>query len=169
MFNFLMNEPDNIPFFSSLKYVLQADDDLFIRVDQFLRWISYVEKSGLAYLPIVGNNVGTRPNARGVWHILGCGEITQTGWYHPFFINKPAMEKLRIASASWGYMDTCKSFNVSQDVGGSVYFWLFGFYHIRIPGNKIFVCFLCRLKFSFSFFSSFFYLLSVYLVYQEWK
>jgi hypothetical protein len=145
LFNFLMNEPDNTEFFKKIKYVFQADDDLFIRVDQFLKWISLIDKSGLGHLPIIGNNepsINFYNRWQGIWHINGCKEISSTGWYHPFFINKPAMERLKVASASWGLMDTCRNFDVSQDVGGDIYFWLFGLYHIMVPGKIIFLPFL---------------------------
>jgi hypothetical protein len=157
MFNFLMNEPDNNAFFQNIKYVFQADDDLFIRVDQFLKWVSMIDKSGIGHLPIVGNNepsINFVNRWQGIWHINGCKEITSTGWYHPFFINKPAMERLKLASASWGFMDTCRNFDVSQDVGGDIYFWLFGFYHIMIPGMLLISVMFYLLHFFIVFFSS---------------
>lgn len=48
--------------------------------------------------------------------------------------NKAAMEKMAIASAAFGLRDTCRAFDVTHDVGVEAYVWLFGVYHIYIPG-----------------------------------
>jgi hypothetical protein len=137
-----MNEKENQDFFISIKYVIEVDDDVFIRVDQLLRWISAIDSSGISHFPLVGNSDHTKVRKKGdasgeIWHIKGCKEITSTGWYHPFMINKPAMERLQIASASYGFSETCHAFDVSQDVGGEIYFWFFQFYHIYIPGIEL--------------------------------
>jgi hypothetical protein len=134
MFNYIINE--NPELFAQTKYLLHADDDTYFRADQILRYLAAIENSGLAHLPIVGNSSPTKED-HGIWHIKGCTEIRATGWYQPMMFNKAAMEKMKLASAAHGLMDTCRNFDVTHDVGVEAYVWFFGLYHIFIPRIEI--------------------------------
>lgn len=135
MFNFLTNESPE--FFKTVKYILHADDDTFFRADLVMKWLAAIDNSGVAHLPLVGNADPTRFGRHGIWHIRGCDEITGTGWYQPFFMNHAALQKIKLASANHGLMDTCRNFDVTHDVGMEAYVWLFGLYHLWIPNIEI--------------------------------
>ena len=77
MLDFITNE--NKELFDQIKYVFHGDDDSYFRVDQILKWLAAVDKSGVSTFPIVGNAANTHIN-HGLWHIHGCKEIRATGW-----------------------------------------------------------------------------------------
>ena len=37
------------------------------------------------------------------------------GWYQPLMLNKKALERMKVASADYGFMKTCVSFEASVD------------------------------------------------------
>ena len=45
----------NAAIYEKMKFLIETDDDTFWRVDQLLRWLNVVDKSGYNHLPIVGN------------------------------------------------------------------------------------------------------------------
>jgi len=134
--NYMVNIRKDL--FKDIKYFLLADDDVYWRPDQTLRWLAAVEKSGVSdRYPIIANGQFGDPNHKGVWHVKGCDEIHSSGWYEPLMLNHLALQKMAAASASYGLTDTCAAFDLSQDSGIGVYAWLFGLYHIEIPGFQI--------------------------------
>jgi hypothetical protein len=136
MLNFIGNESPEL--FASLKYLLLADDDTFFRADQTMKWLASIENAGVGHFPLVGNPQPTNHAInRGVWHIKGCKEIHASGWMQPLMFSRAAIEKMRVASAAHGLMDTCQAFDLSQDVGIEVYVWLFGLYHVWMPSVEI--------------------------------
>jgi hypothetical protein len=136
MINFLGNE--NPQLFKRMKYLMLADDDTFFRPFQLMKWLAAIENSGVGHFPLVGNSHWTVvPPNRGIWHIEGCKEIQASGWMQPLMFTHAAIERMRLASASHGLMDTCRHFDLSQDVGLEVYAWFFGLYHIWMPNVRI--------------------------------
>lgn len=134
-FDYLTNE--NPELFAAIKWVIQTDDDTFVRADETMRFLAAVENSGIGHLPLVGNGDKTNSGEvkyRGMWHIEGCKEIDSGGWYQPWIINHAALDRMRLASKHHGLMDFCGSFDLSQDVGIGGYVWLFQPYHIQFPG-----------------------------------
>lgn len=130
--NYLMNDrPD---FFAHIKYVLHADDDMYFRGDQTMRWLASVENSGLTHLPLIGNGGDFDKGCDGVWHVKdGCKEICTVGWYQPLMLNRAALLKLQTPVAHYAVKDTCKGFDVTHDVGFGVLAWMIGAYHIKMP------------------------------------
>jgi hypothetical protein len=130
-FNFLVNDEPRL--FAEIKYIVHADDDTYWRVDQLMKFLAAVDNAGLDRYPIIGNAGNTNPGNMGVWHINNCREIMASGWMQPMLLNHAALERLKIPSASYGLMDTCRNFDVTHDVGVEVYAWLLQFYHMWIP------------------------------------
>jgi len=132
--NFLVNVAP-AEWFATIKYVLQSDDDEYWRPDQVLRWLAAVERAGVSQYPIVANKHPGEATNRGdpIWHISGCNEVHMSGWYQPVMFNKAALVKLRATVSSYGFRDTCRAFDVSQDVGIGIVAWLMELYHIQIP------------------------------------
>lgn len=125
--------------FSSLRYVMLADDDTYFRVDQLLNWLSYVDKRVDSNLPIVGNGIPSikpkdKEELRGVFHIEGCKEILTNGWYQPVLMNRKAISIISNATFDYGIRETCRIFDCSQDLGLGIFFWMHSFYHLYIPG-----------------------------------
>lgn len=143
--NFLTNE--HIQLFKHTKYLLQSDDDTYWRVDQLLMWLSAVDKALTQYgivdtIPLIGNPVKTPSPSKlaeggGVWHVAGCKEINTLGWYQPFMMNKVALERIKKSTKVYGITETCKNFDVSQDVGVGIFAWIHRLHHIYIPGLEI--------------------------------
>lgn len=52
-------------------------------------------------------------------------------------LNKEALKRMSLASAAYGLTETCRNFDVSQDVGIEAYVWLFGVYHVWMPNVEI--------------------------------
>lgn len=125
------------------KYLLQSDDDTFWRVDQVLRWLAAVEKSGISdKYPLIAN-VDPTPNEQkqkkpgGVWHIKGCTEIKSVGWYQPLMMNRLAIDRMKVSASNYGLTQTCKNFEISQDAGIGIFAWMHSLFHIQIPGVQI--------------------------------
>lgn len=135
LLNFLINDSPQL--FATTKYLIQADDDTYWRVDQVMRFLAVLEHAGLSHLPIIGNPQKGLSNNFGVWHIEGCKEIMASGWMQPIILNRAALERMRIPSAAYGLRDTCRSFDLSQDVGIEVYSWLLELYHVQLPSVEI--------------------------------
>lgn len=133
--NFLVNEEPRL--FSEIKFMIHADDDTYWRVDQLMAFLAAVDKAGLDRFPIIGNAQNSSPGNMGVWHINNCKEIMAAGWFQPMLLNHAALERLKIPSASYGLMDTCRNFDVTHDVGMEVYAWLMQFHHLWIPKVEI--------------------------------
>jgi hypothetical protein len=148
--NFVANE--NSELFAHTKFLVEADDDVYFRPDQVMRYLAAVENSGINHLPIVGNTRVVTPettkqhyeslgNGQGgtgdVWSYKKtcCTEVDQAGWYEPFFLNRAALLKLRHSTSKFGIRDTCRAFDLSQDVALSIYFWLFELYRIYFPAH----------------------------------
>lgn len=130
LFTYLMvDRPD---LFAHTKYALHCDDDTYWRVDQVLVWLAAIENSGMNTFPIIANGNMNDPKEN-VWHIKGCKEIHTNGWYQPMVLNHAALERMKVASSSYGLAETCKNFEVTHDVGMGPYAWLFGLYHLPIP------------------------------------
>ena len=55
--------------FQHIKFVVQGDDDTYIRPDQVLRWLAVVDKTGLDDIPIIANSSPYVSDRYGVWHI----------------------------------------------------------------------------------------------------
>lgn len=111
---------------------MHCDDDEYWRVDQVLKWLAYIENSGISTHPIIANGNPNDPNEN-VWHIKGCTEIRTNGWYQPMILNHAALERMKVASGNYGLSQTCKNFDVTHDVGMGPHAWMFGLYHIQIP------------------------------------
>eukprot|EP01036_Dinobryon_divergens_P033772 gene33772-43641_t len=116
--NFLVEHPN---LFSHSQFVIVGDDDVYFRGDQMLRWLAAVARSGINHLPIVANS---RPSNHfsAVSHIqkLRNGE-------------NAAVKKISAGTAQYGMSETCTEFDVSQDAGLGIFFWLYELYHIQIP------------------------------------
>ena len=136
-FNFLINQ--NIDLFKHLKFVLHADDDTFFRVDQVMRWLAAVDKSGLDDIPIIANCVRAhKGDYSNIWHInQGCKEMQSTGWYQPMMLNHAALQRIASAVANYGITDTCRNFDVTHDVGVEAFAWIMSLNHIMIPKTEI--------------------------------
>lgn len=118
-----MNDRPN--FFKTIKFILHSDDDEYWRADQVLRWLSNVDNSGINSFPIIANG---DPNQRsplnpGLWGTDNCNEIITGGWYQPMMINHAALEKMKVAAASYGVKATCNGFTVTHDVGMGPFAW----------------------------------------------
>lgn len=126
--------------FSHLKYLILADDDTYFRVDEIFRWLSYIDKSNIDHLPIIGGvDTGLNPDdnndvPHGIWHVENCTEVHIHGSYQPVLFNKKAIERISVGVKSHAITDTCKAFDLAQDVALGIFGWLYQLYHIRIPG-----------------------------------
>lgn len=133
--NYLVNvRPD---FFKGIKYMLHSDDDTYWRPDQVLKWLAAVENSGASKYPLISNVQIGDDNNKGVWMIQNCEEIHTSGWYQPTMLNHAALAKMGAAAAAYGNRDTCKAFDISQDVGIGIFAWLFATNHIVMPGTNM--------------------------------
>jgi hypothetical protein len=129
-------------FYDRMKFLIQGDDDTFWRVDQVIRWLA-LEKLVDKSVPLVANGncslslEQVKTEGSGVWHIQGCNEIRENGWYQPLMLSKAAIERISTDTAKYEATETCKcnAFVVSQDVGLPVFFWLYPLEHIERPGN----------------------------------
>jgi hypothetical protein len=126
---------------SHMKYLIFADDDTYWRVDQLMSWLSFIDKRIDPNVPIVGNGVQSMlgkqrllPRNKGVFHIDGCKEIFTNGWYQPVLLNRRAFDMIAASTASYSIRSVCREFDISQDLGFGIFFWLFQFYHVYIPG-----------------------------------
>lgn len=124
-----------------MKYIVFTDDDTYWRVDQLMFWLSFVDKHVDPSIPIVGNGVqsivGSQrllPRNKGVFHVDGCKEIFTNGWYQPVLINRRAFDIFSASTSSYSIRSVCREFDISQDLGLGILFWLFQFYHIYMPG-----------------------------------
>jgi hypothetical protein len=129
--------------YDRMKFLLQGDDDTFWRVDQLERWLAVVEKSVDKSIPLVGNTDNSlspedvKKDGGGVWHIKGCNEIHGNGWYQPLMLSRAAVDLIVVGTAKYGATETCTAFEVSQDVGLAIFFWLYQLQHIKMPGVVI--------------------------------
>lgn len=66
--------------------------------------------------------------------------------YQPLMLNHWALEKMRVAAASYGVRDTCREFDVTHDVGFGVFVWLFELLHVRLPKTEVMTVddYICR-------------------------
>jgi hypothetical protein len=136
--DFIINEHPVL--FSNLKYLIEGDDDDFFRPHQILQWLAAVEQSGLHDHPLIANadrSASSINEGTGVWHVPNCREIRTGGWYQPMMLNKKALEQLALSSKSYGLMQTCLAFDVSQDVGIGPYAWMMQLEHIHFPRINI--------------------------------
>lgn len=133
-FNYLLNDRADLA--ATLKYALHGDDDTFFRPDQVLRWLAAVEKAGLGAVPLIGNLNMHVDKGPGVWHIKGCMEVQVNGWYQPVVLNAAALALLKTPVAAYGTQATCKAFDVTHDIGLGLLGWLYGMYHLQIPGAE---------------------------------
>jgi hypothetical protein len=103
-----------------------------------MRWLSLVEKAGYQDLPLIANLEHSRdydPNRKGgIYHIRGCEDVISNGWYQPLMLNKMAVERMRVSTASHGTRQTCLNFELSQDAGIGIFAWIHQLYHIKMPG-----------------------------------
>jgi hypothetical protein len=137
-FDYLINESPKL--FKNIKYVVHSDDDLYWRVDQLMRFISYIESSGINHLPIVANPYHWALNPldrEGVIFVENCKEIVASGWMQPMLLNRAALKRMAIPSAAYGLRDTCRAFYLTHDAGFEVYAWLLQLYHIQFPTGGI--------------------------------
>ena len=134
LFTYLMVDRPDV--YSHIKYAIHGDDDNFMRVDQLMMFLARLEKIGLSTIPIVGNSILGEYQEH-VYGTKGCTEIHSMGWYQPLIINRAAMERMRVAFSSYGVWETCDNFHVTHDVGLGPFLWLFGVYHLRIPGVEV--------------------------------
>jgi hypothetical protein len=132
LLNYLLT--DRADYYAKIKYVLHGDDDTYFRGDQVMRWLAAIENSGISHLPLISNGGPYDAGCDGVWHVKNCEEICTVGWYQPLMMNRAALERLKIPSQSYGLRDTCRSFDVTHDIGVGVYAWLIGAYHVMMPG-----------------------------------
>lgn len=132
--DFLANRKPAV--YERLKFMLLSDDDQYWRPDQALRWLASVQRSGISDVyPLTANpHEGEIQEPRGVlFHIQNCGEIQTSGWYQPMMLNRLALEKVKVAAASYGFRDTCRAFDLSQDAGIGILLWMYELYHIHMP------------------------------------
>lgn len=137
IFNHLIN--DRADLFKKIKFAMHCDDDTYFRPDQILKWLATVDKAGLDDIPIIGNAARGHKGdtAMGVWHINGCTEVQSSGWYQPLMMNHAGMQRIAVAVKSKGLTDTCRSFDVTHDVGVETFAWIMGLNHIQIPRTEI--------------------------------
>lgn len=125
--------------YPNMKYFFMSDDDTFFRVDEVMRWLSLLDKSPAADLPIIGGvDTGMEPSddnnkPHGVWHITGCEEIHVHGSYQPVMFNKISLNLLRDSVMKHGFTSTCRAFDLSQDQAFGIFGWIFQLNHVRLP------------------------------------
>ena len=142
---------DHPTLFSHIKFFIIADDDVYFRGDQMLRWLSIVAHSGINHLPIVANSRANteikalehvkllnsgKDGLGGIWMISNCSEIETGGWYSPYVLNHAAVKRLLSGTSKFGMSQTCTNFDVSQDAGLGIFFWMYQLYHIQIPNYE---------------------------------
>jgi hypothetical protein len=52
-------------------------------------------------------------------------------------LSRAAVDKISVGTAKYGATETCTAFQVSQDVGLPIFFWLYQLQHIHMPGVDI--------------------------------
>jgi hypothetical protein len=52
-------------------------------------------------------------------------------------LSRAAVDKISVGTAKYGATETCSAFEVSQDVGLPILFWLYQLEHIHMPGVDI--------------------------------
>ena len=132
--NYLVNI--RIELFAHTKFVLHCDDDMYWRVDQVLRWLAAVDKSGANEYPLIANLDPGDENNKGVWMIEGCKEVQTTGWYQPAMLNHALLRRMAAGTAAYAIKDTCKAFDVTHDIGLGVFAWMLGALHLQMPSTN---------------------------------
>ena len=143
--NFIANESPVL--FAHTKFVIEADDDVYLRGNVILKWLARVDRSGVNHLPLVANNApqdGPKMKAHlqslekgkqgegGLYGYQGCTEI-KANWYQPFMINHAALEIIRVATRNYAISNIIYEFNMYQDVLLGVLFWMYRLNVITFP------------------------------------
>lgn len=143
--NFIANESPAL--FAHTKFVIEADDDVYLRGNVILKWLAKVDRSGVNHLPLVANNapqsIGNmrahlnslqsgKQGEGGLFNYKGCTEI-KANWYQPLMINHAALEKIRVATRSYAISNIIYEFNLFQDACVGVLFWMYQLSAITFP------------------------------------
>eukprot|EP01035_Chromulina_nebulosa_P022082 gene22082-28589_t len=130
--NFIANESPAL--FAHTKFVIEADDDVYLRGNVILKWLAKVDRSGSvgnmnAHLQSLQSG---KQGEGGLYNYKGCTEI-KANWYQPLMINHAALEKIRVATRSYAISNIIYEFNLFQDACVGVLFWMYQFSAITFP------------------------------------
>lgn len=130
--DYLLNSERNL--LATIKYALFSSDNIYVRPDQLVRWLSRVDHSGMAQYPIIASADKKLARRRGLLGVKGCTEIRARNYELPFVMNRALLSKMHSAAGHNAVQELTHHLGVQYDTAVGVLAWMFSANHMLIPG-----------------------------------
>ena len=91
--DYLLNSERNL--FDKVKHAVFTGDNVYIRPDQLVRWLSAVDHSGVAQYPVIASADKKLSRRRGLLGVKGCTEIRARTYALPLVMNRALLSTIR--------------------------------------------------------------------------